>query len=856
MKRVMACAIFAGLLVGCADGDAPDFTTTWEQTTSRVRTDSVRSETAAGTIVHNRPYLRDAQNRYTHIRGLNVSGSHKAPPSERGNFPLRYPWPEGEDCSQIPLSQACLDAPKIIEYIGSPFPEEDADRWFGEMAALGFNSVRLITNWESIQPHRPESCPDDPRYSQDGDCLDLEYLDYYEGLIEVADRHGIYVLLDMHQDVFSRHLMVYYNEDPKYLTADGEVARPEEGTIEHFILSLFPNPKSEGGAFTDWVRGHGAPRWVVENCLPEKNLDSPNWGMFRALGQLYDEDGTADPVRFGELINLYTKLNPDGDLSYPPWFLYLTGSAPTEGGLTPEDDGVMTPKPFDLTETSDFLPVAPWLINGAASMDVDRCFAALFAGDEVFPNLIVDETGTTRVREDGEDALPDLKAYLQGHYETIWRAVAKRGAKYDNVIGYDVMNEPVGVFLMITMGAIMAQTDGGWLSDEVNPVRLFLDSFVGEALGKNLYDVMKGLNLLPLPEYESLEDGSLEADFQGMLDEWGLAHIDAGAVLGLNTGFDGAYLEPFFARMGVAIEEEDPNAIIWIEPSSSVRTVTGPSAFWDQPLTRPQGPSQIVFAPHWYPDIYPFPGIFSTPREFNPDEWLYRDFKEPLHHYLDHAPNWLGNAPVIFGEFGTYFNFQGDEDNHISSHVLNSYYEAFEALNVGSMLWCFSAENDAEYGEHWNHEDFSIIGPDQKPRGVFSYVRPYARATSGKQIRQSFHSPYHYWDPVEGEHPTHGEYVLEMETAETDAATEIFVPDLQYPDGYYVWLSDGAAYLDAAHQLLLWYPSTRAAGGHHWLKIAPVRDDIEAQGWSYLFQDGMVVTGAGDPSLYGAEVAQ
>ena len=25
MKRVMACAIFAGLLVGCADGDAPDF---------------------------------------------------------------------------------------------------------------------------------------------------------------------------------------------------------------------------------------------------------------------------------------------------------------------------------------------------------------------------------------------------------------------------------------------------------------------------------------------------------------------------------------------------------------------------------------------------------------------------------------------------------------------------------------------------------------------------------------------------------------------------------------------------------------------------------------------------------------
>ena len=80
----------------------------------------------------------------------------------------------------------------------------------------------------------------------------------------------------------------------------------------------------------------------------------------------------------------------------------------------------------------------------------------------------------------------------------------------------------------------------------------------------------------------------------------------------------------------------------------------------------------------------------------------------------------MGNVPVVFGEFGTYFNFD-DPDTarengyQISAHILDRYYDAFERLSVGNMVWCFSAENDKARGELWNHEDFSIIDENRKP---------------------------------------------------------------------------------------------------------------------------------------------
>ena len=346
------------------------------------------------------------------------------------------------------------------------------------------------------------------------------------------------------------------------------------------------------------------------------------------------------------------------------------------------------------------------------------------------------------------------------------------------------------------------------------------------------------------------------------LEAWGLADIDPMAALGLNIGLEANQLQPFYEFVGKAIQEVDENAIIWIEPATSLRMITGASQFFDMPMTRPQGINQVVFAPHWYPDIYPRPGLGSTPRKFNADEWLYRDFTGSLKKYMDEAPTWLGNVPVIFGEFGTYYNFNGIESAvesgyQISASILDSYYRAFEELGIGHMVWCFADDNDAVYGEHWNKENFSIIDHTGEPRAWPAYVRTHARATSGKLVSQHFHSQYEFWDPRFGEPLPRQSYTLTMETHETDAPTEIFVPaaieesdwsSVQYPDGFYVWISDGNAYYDAARQVLYWYPTRTEPGVHHTLRIEPNLSDREALGWSYYFEGDYVLSGPGDKS--------
>ena len=62
---------------------------------------------------------------------------------------------------------------------------------FEEMAALGFNFVRLTTSWSRIMPEPGQ--------------IDTTYLDEVRQAASWASDNGIYVLLDMHQDRYNRH---------------------------------------------------------------------------------------------------------------------------------------------------------------------------------------------------------------------------------------------------------------------------------------------------------------------------------------------------------------------------------------------------------------------------------------------------------------------------------------------------------------------------------------------------------------------------------------------------------------------------------------------------------------------------
>lgn len=95
--------------------------------------------------------LRDARGGNVLLRGLNVSGDAKVPPF-RGI----------DDMQQLDV-----------------LPE------------LGVNVVRLLFTWEAFEPMRG--------------AYDESYLAYYTNLVDALGARGMHVIVDIHQDAFSRH---------------------------------------------------------------------------------------------------------------------------------------------------------------------------------------------------------------------------------------------------------------------------------------------------------------------------------------------------------------------------------------------------------------------------------------------------------------------------------------------------------------------------------------------------------------------------------------------------------------------------------------------------------------------------
>lgn len=94
--------------------------------------------------------IKDAQGRTVVLRGANMSGDSKVPPF-------------------MPITSATMLDP---------------------LAGLGINTLRLLFTWEAFEGTRCD--------------YDEAYLQYYEQIVAWAAQRNIYVIVDFHQDAFSR----------------------------------------------------------------------------------------------------------------------------------------------------------------------------------------------------------------------------------------------------------------------------------------------------------------------------------------------------------------------------------------------------------------------------------------------------------------------------------------------------------------------------------------------------------------------------------------------------------------------------------------------------------------------------
>ncbi len=829
------------------------------------------------------PYIKDQKGRYVFLHGVNVSGSNKFPVNE-------------DPCT--------FTVNGVPTYVGKPFPLDKADEYFRQIKNLGFNSIRLIISFEGVMPESPDK-------------IDTEYLDYIAKIVEKAWEYDIYVLLDSHTDaVFSRFLISRFNdtESPIVKQIRNLLSIGLGGVgglggvlpIAEFIGALVPNPgknkcmgRDINSPYNNAVRGNMFPKWAVQAIFPERDLDSPLWGYPRIIFFLYNfirKDENWEKIvrvvkKFDKNIGKQLDKDQEGRYAIRDTILDFLGE-----GLKNFPIPITDLSPEDIIrQTTDMLPFTNWGVNVITSLDVQRAWAAFFAGKDAYPELKIcpkDECNEPK-------EYINIQEYLQSAYEKMWREIAKRVKDYPNVLGYDLMNEPSGFFLILTLAAAYLQ-----LGSKQGVVNILNSIFADEQFSRDLVDILSGVGILPPVEEENRDE---------IKRVWGFDKANLLAILGLNYGFNRNYLLPFHERMGKAILEEDNDAIIFVEPTISsleallffVSGANPGETYFDLPYYRPDL-AQVVYAPHWYADIYPFPGFNSPYRVFNISEKRRKasEYRNSIYGMISSARKYMGSIPAVLGEFGTYFSlsttnvsfflgtyrtaegepvdniWQGAVENArnenfiIPKLILNDYYEALDELFQSRILWCWSWENNDWRGEGWNAENFSIVEPvpAEKCKGIKSvscegdpyiakidkntylvprvyeiYSRPYPRFLAGKPKSMRFFTKYHYFDPDKGILNPVGEFVLEYDSKETDEPTEIFIPYyIYYPDGFFVWVSDGYVVYDHKNFRLYWYNEADQPGFTHKIIIrGPIITDGKGEpfdDWDYFIKEDVIIS--------------
>lgn len=251
------------------------------------------------------PYLADPNNRRVILRGAAAVGLQdlSATPGGPALFPINPSAYQGS-CPPAsvysPQPPLCEKQANISEYSQSVSPGSGND--FAQMRELGFNLVRLVLNWSQIEPSPG-------KYSD-------QYLARVSQVVSWAAQQGIYIILDMHQDQYSRYILpVAKNKAPSGCQPSGGSDGAPKWAIFTYgkpACAMFGqsalNPASSAAFYAFW-NNHEVPGKKGES--PGTGLQDHYIGALAFLANKFSDNST---VVGYELMN---EPQP-GTLSNPP----------------------------------------------------------------------------------------------------------------------------------------------------------------------------------------------------------------------------------------------------------------------------------------------------------------------------------------------------------------------------------------------------------------------------------------------------------------------------------------------------------------------------------------------------------
>jgi hypothetical protein len=426
----------------------------------------------------------------------------------------------------------------------------------------------------------------------------------------------------------------------------------------------------------------------------------------------------------------------------------------------------------------------------------------------------------------------NVQDFLQDHYLGAMAAVAARLKAMPHVLGFDSLNEPGSGYV----GKRMSHRHVA--RDEINPapVRpgLAWSPLDGLAVARGLTREMPYLaidfaarKVVPVrserinPDGVSIWLAGRSCPFEAagayrltttgieVLDEDFFAHR-RGRPVEMARDFMGA----FFSRVATRIRSVNVDWLLFAELDPNGGLARG------FPADTPAG---TVNASHWYDIVTLATKQFLYPTGFDAVGGMTLDgaaaiectYANQIGRIKAAATSLNGGAgaPTLIGEFGIPFDLadgaayrawaageRGTEPWQSHIIALDLMYNALDSLLVSATQWNYTASNrnDAAIGDGWNQEDLSVFSRDQQigaggaddgGRALGGFVRPYARRICGTAIAMRFER-------------TSGDFCFSY-VANQAGETEIFVPSLQYPDGYEIDVEGADAMADPKNQKLL-----------------------------------------------------
>ncbi len=432
----------------------------------------------------------------------------------------------------------------------------------------------------------------------------------------------------------------------------------------------------------------------------------------------------------------------------------------------------------------------------------------------------------------GKDFAPSCKIegknvqeYMQMHYFNSVREVAVRVKDFPSVIGFDTLNEP-------KQGWIEQYVDGGEkegfseiLGHDFAPIdAMAIAAGIPREVG---YREIKGVGIKETRR-DMLNIDKVSCWFEDAEDIWRREGVwtinekDEPIILrndhfvnvkGKRIDFYADYMSPFINDYAKMVHEIIPDAILFFE-GPEMRMIKGEQMNYN--LLAQNGP--FVHAPHWYDaaasatkkawirmnlDIMNDKLVFGKKN-------VQKMFNRQLNIIKTVSERITGGNPTLIGEFGLHvdlnhkkaykqFKKLGDKAFNTNVRALSMHYNALDANLLHGTEWVYTSDNCNDWGDLWNLEDLSLFSRDQQldPKDINSggratrgFCRPHFLKCAGTPLEMQFNYKKGYFS-----------FSYEA-NGSIKAPTLIYVPSIQFPNGYEIKLSEETIQVKEKDQIL------------------------------------------------------